>query len=62
MYGAEAWGIENCTVLERVYAKVCKYTSLNKCIHKYGRSIYDETGELSLSLRVKCTILNTGVD
>ena len=56
MYGAEAWGIEDCTVIERLHLNFCKYIlSLNKCT--YTNVIYGETGEIPLSLRVKCRIV-----
>ena len=56
MYRAEAWGIEDCTVIERLHLKFCKYIlSLNKCT--YTNMVYGETGEIPLSLRVKCRII-----
>ena len=56
MYGAEAWGIEDCTVIERLHFKFCEYIlSLSKCT--YTNMVYDEMGEIPLSLRVKCTIV-----
>ena len=56
MYGAEAWGIEDCTVIERLHLKFCKYIiSLNKCT--YTNMVYCETCEIPLSLRVKCRII-----
>ena len=52
IYRAEAWGIEDCTVIERLHLKFCKYIlSLNKCT--YTNMVYGETGEIPLSLRVK---------
>ena len=56
IYGAEAWGIEDCTVIERLHLNFCKYIlSLNKCT--YTNVIYGETGEIPLSLRVKYRIV-----
>ena len=61
MYGAEAWEIEDYTVIERLHLKFCKYIlSLSKMyIHKYGIHwyIYSETAEIPLSSRVKCRII-----
>ena len=58
MYGAEAWGIEDCTVIERLHLKLCKYIlSLNKCAYTNMVGLYCETGEIPLSLRVKCRII-----
>ena len=58
MYGAEAWGIEDCTVIERLRLKLCKYIlSLNKCT--YTNMVY---GDIPLSLHVKCKIVEYVVD
>ena len=47
----EAWGIDDFTVIERLHLKLCKYIlSLNKCTYK--KMLYDETGEIPLSLDV----------
>ena len=51
-YGADAWGVEDCTVIERLHLQFCKYIlSSNKCT--YTNMVYGETGEIPLSLRVK---------
>ena len=56
MYGAEAWIIEDCTVIERLHLKFCKYiSSLNKCT--FTNMVYGETGEILLSVRVKYRII-----
>ena len=59
MYGAEAWEIDDFTVIERLHLKLCKYIlSLNKCTYK--KMLYDETGEIPLSLdvlHVKCGLI-----
>ena len=56
IYGAEVWGIEDCTVIERLHLEFCKYIlSLNKCTYK--NMVYGETGEIPLSLRAKCRII-----
>ena len=55
-YGVELWRIEDCTVIERLQLKFCKYIlSLNKCT--YTNMVYGETGEIPLSLCVKCRIV-----
>ena len=55
MSGAESWGIEDCTVIERLHLTFCKYIlSLNKCT--YTNMVCSETGQIPLILRVKCII------
>ena len=56
MYGEMVRGVDDCTVIERLHLKLCRYIlSSNKCT--YTNMVY---GEIPLSLSVE--LLNTGVD